>query len=217
MVIQLNNAWNDYELIYLYRCGEQKALQLLLKKHMGAIKSVEKELLEICYLLDKNDVYQELLVTFIKCIDSYSDERGNFFSYLYICLKRCAARLLKNYFSPSEKIHYQAISLDEPMDALNKTSLQDVLSSTYYNTDPVHAYQMQELEIQYQYSKQFLNDKELQFFTLYENGINTNQIAKIANMTPKQVRNYLNRAKLKMRKKLDLNDRIKSSKKNTID
>ena len=82
MVIQLNNAWNDYELIYLYRCGEQKALQLLLKKHMGAIKSVEKELLEICYLLDKNDVYQELLVTFIKCIDSYSDERGNFFSYL---------------------------------------------------------------------------------------------------------------------------------------
>ena len=76
---------------------------------------------------------------------------------------------------------------------------------------------MQELEIQYQYSKQFLNDKELQFFTLYENGINTNQIAKIANMTPKQVRNYLNRAKLKMRKKLDLNDRNKSSKKNTID
>lgn len=36
-------------------------------------------------------------------------------------------------------------------------------------------------------------------------------------MTPKQVRNYLNRAKLKMRKKLDLNDRNKSSKKNTID
>ncbi len=213
----MDKQWNDYELIYLYRCGEQKALEILLKKHMGAVKTIEKELLEICYLLDKNDVYQELIITFIKCIDSYVETKGNFFSYLYICLKRCAARLLKNYFSPSEKMHYQALSLDEPMDELNKMNMQDILSSTYYTTDPILAYQMQELEEQYQYSQQFLNEKEWTFFHWYENGVSTNEIAKEFKMTPKQVRNYLNRAKLKIRKKMDQENKNKEGHKITID
>ena len=201
MVIVVNdNQWNDYELIYLYRCGETKALEYLIEKHIGSIISIQNDLLNVCYKLDRNDIFQELLCVFTKSIESYQESKGTFFTYAFICVKRAAAKKLKEYFSVSQKINYQSVSIDNNFEIYDSISFQEVLKNKCYSTDPVYAYHVSELEEQYHVSQRILSLKEKKVFELYEQGYSPNDIALILNWPIKEVRNSLDRAKTKIKK-----------------
>ena len=193
---------NDYELIYMYRCGEKTALPLLLNKYKGAMVRIQRELIKTCPSIDKNDVFQELLLNFVKCLDLFDENKGVFFTYLYVCLKRTASHLLKEYFSPQERIHKTAISLDETTDLMDKVKLQDALINNDYLTNPSFCYEIKELEEQYIYAKSKLSEKELEVFQMFENGEKSSQIAFTHQMDKKQVRNCLHRAKKKIVKNM---------------
>jgi len=137
-----NCEYNDYELIYMYRCGEKTALPLLLNKYKGAMVRIQRELIKTCPSIDKNDVFQELLLNFVKCLDLFDENKGVFFTYLYVCLKRTASHLLKEYFSPQERIHKTAISLDETTDLMDNVKLQDALINNDYLTNPSFCYEI---------------------------------------------------------------------------
>ena len=90
---------NDYELIYLYRENNEKALNLILKKYFLLINKIiiEKGIKELV-----NDSYQDSLIVLYKCINSYDmDSNCSFFNYFLVCLKR---KLYKNKIKELEYV-----------------------------------------------------------------------------------------------------------------
>ena len=65
-------GFSDPELIYLYRCGNYKAIEILKNKHGGAINDIASKLLSVCYNLNFEDVIQELNYAFLKAVEQGS-------------------------------------------------------------------------------------------------------------------------------------------------
>ena len=91
--------YNDYELLYLIKDSNPKALNMLFRKYDVLIKTVASEM----YTHDSRlyDLIQEGRMLLYECIYKYDDTREiSFFSYFLICLKRKFRReLTRDYYS----------------------------------------------------------------------------------------------------------------------
>jgi len=79
--------YNDYELIYLYNEGENKALNILFKKYEPCIYHIVNDIYK--YGDKSDDLCQEGRIVLFDCIKHYSPEPNvSFYSYFLICLRR---------------------------------------------------------------------------------------------------------------------------------
>lgn len=87
-------GWNDYELIYLIKEGNEKALNLMYQKYSNFIRIKAREL-GFSYL-DIDDCVQEGLILLTKALIIYDGNfKKSFWSYFNLILKRRLWRLYK--------------------------------------------------------------------------------------------------------------------------
>lgn len=98
---------NDYELIYLYNEGNDNILELILNKYKPLVYLIIKEM-NIAYV-DKEDYLQEGLMIIYKCINSYSEDKGLFYNYCKVAIKR---RFLTLIYKKRQEIDYLITPMD---------------------------------------------------------------------------------------------------------
>lgn len=201
--MKTKNEFNDYELVYLYRCGEQKAFMILKEKHTGAVMEVANHVVYACFYLNKEDVVQELNYAFLKAIEGYSERKGRFFSFLYACLQRYGNQMMREYFGQSESAFYKAVSLDNYCSEDENILYIEQMESDYQAFDPIWQYQVKEAEELYGQLCQELTQQEAAFFALYKSGMKQIEISKKYDLPVRKVRNSISRAKKKMAKLIE--------------
>lgn len=124
-------SYNDNELIYLYKDGNEKALDILLTKYSHFIVYYIES--NYPYSNKKNDLIQEGRMVLFDCINKYKEDYDvKFYSYFRISLARKFYRLLAdNYYDNNlylregyinEIYHENMISLDHFVEE-NKSDL----------------------------------------------------------------------------------------------
>lgn len=91
------NKSNDYELLYLYKDGIERALELLYEKYGYLIEIIVSSYMP--YGDKRIDLVQEGRIILFECIKGYREILGvTFYSYFYISFERRIRRLLKNNY-----------------------------------------------------------------------------------------------------------------------
>ncbi len=184
-------GFSDPELIYLYRCGNYKAIEILKNKHGGAINDIASKLLSVCYNLNFEDVIQELNYAFLKAVEMYSEKKGRFFSYAYCCVSHYAAKMLKDYFSEAEYTMRNAVSLNDYCSEDGSLQYIEIIENDITQFDPVYTYEVRESEEKYQLFVSKLKKKDKKIHYLQLDGLKTRKIAKITHFTVRSVRNRM--------------------------
>ncbi len=98
---------NDYELIYLYNEGNENILEIILNKYKPLVYLLIKKM-NVPYV-DKEDFLQEGLMILYKCINSYSEDKGLFFNYCNVAIKR---RFFTLIYKKRQEIDYLLTPMD---------------------------------------------------------------------------------------------------------
>lgn len=194
----MKESFNDEELIYLYRCGEKKALTLLKEKHLGVFVNALNDVHRACHTLERNDLIQELEMAFIKSLQYYDSSKGNYYSYLQVCLKSCVSHLIKEYYSPKGKMYLNTLSLDMAFFESEKGYLKEVILNDVLLFDPVYQYQVREMETLYETEKNKMTPQEIRYLSMLESGMTIQDIIDTYQEPYKKVKNAIDRAKRKI-------------------
>ena len=96
-MVKRYDCYNDYELLYLIKDGNEQALNYFFKKYDCLIKKIAINLYPNG---DKiNDLVQEGRMVLYDCIKKYNNDFGIcFYSYFIVALKRKYYHLFKNHY-----------------------------------------------------------------------------------------------------------------------
>lgn len=129
MSLNLNKISDDL-LICLWREKNEGAFELLLNRYTTFIYGFIKDFVNLNYHNKYNefaDFYQESFVCFLKCIDSYDEEKG----YFYFFVKKSIQRTIILYINKLKR--YQKIeSIDEIMYGDGNESKIDYIAEDNY-------------------------------------------------------------------------------------
>ena len=82
---QVSDDW----LVNLYREGNQEAIDCLFERYnvyiYGFIHNLFRKKMICC---DYNEIFQEVMIIFLNCIDRYDEENGKFYFYVRLCIER---------------------------------------------------------------------------------------------------------------------------------
>ena len=120
---------NDYELIYLYNEGNENILEIILNKYKPLVYLLIKKM-NIPYV-DKEDFLQEGLMILYKCINSYSEDKGLFFNYCNVAIKRRFFTLINK---KRQEIDYLLTPLDNTPMLKEKTINYEISHSREFET-----------------------------------------------------------------------------------
>ncbi|MCR5112691.1 MAG: hypothetical protein K6A63_02005, partial [Acholeplasmatales bacterium] len=88
---------NDYELLYLYKEGNERALDILFYKYEHLIETVVNDYMP--YGDSRPDMVQEGRIILFNCIKSFNEYIGvTFYSYFVIALRRKLYKLAKDNY-----------------------------------------------------------------------------------------------------------------------
>ncbi len=120
---------NDYELIYLYNEGNENILEIILNKYKPLVYLLIKKM-NIPYV-DKEDFLQEGLMILYKCINSYSEDKGLFFNYCNVAIKRRFFTLINK---KRQEIDYLLTPMDNTPMLKEKTINYEISHSREFET-----------------------------------------------------------------------------------
>jgi len=107
--------YNDYEIIYLIKDGNEKALEYMFKKYEIHIFKIADTLYTKSDKVD--DLLQEGRMVLYSCIYSFNENYGiSFFAYFTICLKRTFYKLIKTEYYNSILINEDKYCIDSISD-----------------------------------------------------------------------------------------------------
>ena len=130
--------FNDYELLYLYRDGNENAFNLLFKKYEHLIEITVNEYMP--YGDKRSDLVQEGRIVLYDCIESFNESIGvTFYSFFIIALKRRLRRLKTNdyyqsYLELNEAIDYENDNNYSSFNTLSKLIIHSI-DSEYSNDE----------------------------------------------------------------------------------
>lgn len=197
--IDLDNT-NDYELIMLYREEDEHAknvlylkykfiIDILIKKYQKAINTLN---------IDMQEVYSECAVGFSDSLRSYQDDKDSILpTFITLCVERRLYSLVKKYNREKYKLINNTYSLDYFYEQFGRP-LMEILTDNSH--EPLGT-MMEEEEYNDLLNKikSILSKKENEVFTFMLNGFDYKQIAKMLELTPKQVDNTMQRIKVKIK------------------
>lgn len=122
--------YNDYEILYLIKDGNEKALEFMFKKYDIHIFKIASSLY---FKSDKiNDLIQEGRMVLYDCICRFNEnQRVSFHAYFTICLKRTYYRLLKTDYYTGLLVNEDDVPLDKLPDINKKSDYR----GSYFFTD----------------------------------------------------------------------------------
>lgn len=110
------SKFNDYEILYLIKEGNECALALMFQKYETYITKIANS---VCiYNWNVDDLIQEGRIVLYTCIWQYNaDYKLSFFSFLTICLKRCFIKSMHK-----DDYYQRSYSFREELEATNDYS-----------------------------------------------------------------------------------------------
>lgn len=188
----LEKERTDEELIALFRQGEQSACDNLLMRYKNTVLSVARGFFLVGG--DTEDLVQEGMCGLYSAITSFKGDSG-FAPYAYACIKNRILDAVKRYSvrGATLSLHAFAEEIDEgadkslsPEDALlNSEDRQEFLSSM----------------------KEVLSPLEYKAMRMYIDGATMAEVVSSLGITYKQADNALARAKSKLKKMIDKDNR----------
>ncbi len=120
---------NDYELIYLYNEGNENILEIILNKYKPLVYLLIKKM-NVPYV-DKEDFLQEGLMILYRCVNSYSEDKGLFFNYCNVAIKR---RFLTLIYKKRQEIDYLLMPMDNTPILREKTINYEISKTKEFKT-----------------------------------------------------------------------------------
>ncbi|MBR6801361.1 MAG: sigma-70 family RNA polymerase sigma factor [Eubacteriaceae bacterium] len=138
---------------------------------------------------EKDDIRQIVMMSFLTAIRTYKAEKNiPFSSYAAACVKNSVRQILRDSNSQKRKGMYTVVSIDDEHMVSDKRLSYD---DSYLVTSVMQAEA-------FDLMKRILSESELEVFVYSLSGYQYNEIAKILNLSRKQVDNAIFRAKKKL-------------------
>lgn len=191
---------NDLELVLLVQENNQDAKDYLYQKYSALIHSEIKKFKKkaIALDVDLSDLSQEAMLAFSHAINSFKDDsETKFITFATICIKRRLANFIAKFETNKNKIMSSSLALDDEVE--DGRAVLDLIEDESF-PDPLR--QMINSETLKEVNKiigEILSDNEKKVLSYDLEGKNVDEIAKIMNMSSKQVYNLLHRARSKVK------------------
>lgn len=199
------SEYSDEELINRYRNGESDIIDYLMIKYKNLVRSKTQSL----YLLggETEDLIQEGMIGLFQAVNDYDFGcDASFFTFADLCVTRKIYNAIK---ASNEKKHsflnnYVSIYYgNENEEKSEGTALLERLSNDD-ESDPEKIALMGELkeELITAIEKE-LTELERENFLLYLTGMTSSEVARVLGRSPKETDNAIQRAKIKLKKKIN--------------
>lgn len=149
-------ALNDDELVYLYHCHDTFALQQLIRKYQIIMPTWIKALSNRFpfHLVDYQDCQQIATLIILESLDSYRNEKGNFYAFMQLKINQNFVRKIREQYDLEPGVY--VYSLDACPENTDGLDYLDLMESTEYYAFPQNIYENSET-----ISKAFLDNKDL--------------------------------------------------------
>ena len=190
---------NDSHIIYLINENSEDAKEYLYNKYKLLIKKEINRVKKYAYKynIDLSDLTQEANLAFLGAINSYNDEEdAKFITFATICIRRKLSSYIEKYKTNKIKVLLNTIAIDAFDDNTNFSIL-----SKFEDTrkEPLKNIIVNE-SLNETYKKfKTLNDNEQLALKYSLEDKSAKEIAKIMNISTKQVYNYIYRARNKLK------------------
>ena len=197
---------DDNELLSLLADDEENIKDIIYEKYGYLIETVIKKYYRFIKILqiDYQEVYCEASFGFSDGINCFNENKNaSFKTFLTLCIERRINKLLSKYSSKKAQIINETLSLEVNVNGsallLSDVIIDDASSDPLNNLTSLETY-AEIIDI----AKETLSEFEYTVFTYMINNVSYQEIARILEKTPKQIDNTIQRIKLKMRKKITL-------------
>ena len=190
----------DNQVLELIHDNNEEAKEYLYEKYKYIVDIIVNKYKSSAYYLsmDMNELTQEALLCFSDALVSYDPEKE---ASLPTFISLCVERKIHNYIRKEEtikaKMLREAYSLDYTYDEDGST-LKEVIPDNG-NTPEEDIESKETVEHLKEKINDVLSDNEREVYKLLINEFSYNDIASILDMTPKQVYNYVNRIRSKIK------------------
>lgn len=178
----------ENQLITLAKTKNEEAINKIIKEYEINIKRIIKKYYYSFNNLglDKNDIYQELLLTLFKTIKSYSiNKEVSFKTYLNKNLENSILDIIRTYNRGKHKVLNESISIDQD-------NLHNLFSTKELPEDKITL-----LEIDSEIKK-ILTNEELKVYELKKESKTVKEISYILDKPIKSIYNTTRRIKIKL-------------------
>ncbi len=201
---------NDYEMLYMINQKDHDAVNIMLAHYERFLWSVVHH---ACFdpeklRLEKEDLFQEATIGFLKAIERFDVEVGVKFSvYLYHCCLHQVRLFIRRNRGMAYQLLSNAISLNHPAPSIvteSRGNLEEVVHDNNPGMDPVKMAHYIETKGLMDDILEDLSPLEKKIFFLRNQGYTYNDIAKACSTTSKKVDNILQKIRRLAKQKIDL-------------
>lgn len=184
----------EVELVLLAQENNEDAKLELYRKYKPLLDIKSNETLR--YLtnkgMDKNDIYQELLLSFELSINNFNPLKdASFCTFVNICLKNRINNLISRHNTIKNKVLNESISLDN-VESIDTRTISKNLEEELLDREDAKELMNKLLSS--------LTKQEYEVFKLREDNISAKEIARRLNKNPKDIYNTIQRIKIKISK-----------------
>ncbi len=176
----------DEELVALAKCGDKYAMEEILRRHAGLVRSCARQ-----YFLiggETEDLIQEGMIGLYRAVGDYNGdkEKGRSFkNFAYLCISRQILDAVKSVYRKKNG----ALRSLQPLDA--------EMVETGLSPEELLILNDERKEFRQKMSK-VLSDFEFKATTMYMDGMTCAEICETTGKTPKSVDNAIQRSKRKL-------------------
>ena len=153
--------FNQYELLYMYRCGDEFAFEMILRQMMPVIRNAVREALRKNILLQiySEDMYEEGVFSLVTAVDTYREDRdASFRTYASVLIHNGISGVCKYQCRKKRASGSTMISLDSAVTEHSETA--DLVASKDKLSDPVFVLHMHEAGRRYEEAVASLTRRE---------------------------------------------------------
>ena len=178
--------FNQYELLYMYRCGDEFALKMILRQMMPIIRRVISEALRKNRLLRiySDDMYEEGVSSLMAAVESFREDRdASFRTYASVLIGNGVAGVCKYQTRQKRAAGSAMISLD--MAVTERSEAADLLASKDRLSDPVFVLHMNEARERYEKAVASLSERDRKILETWQSGQDIRSLTETLDITRK--------------------------------
>lgn len=193
----------DEKLVEMCKNNDNMAIEILISRYIGFIRIRSNY-----YFIkgaEKEDLIQEGLIGLLKGIRNYDIKKGSSFKqFAVMCINRNIFTAIRSADRKKYNLDNTSISIYKEVSQDNNKKIIDIFSAVQSCENRIIYNEERELLKKYMFK--ILSDLELKSLTLYYNGFSYDEIAIKLRKSRKSIDASINRAKIKLRKRLTKND-----------
>lgn len=195
---------DENNLIYLSKSNDQQAFNILVFNYKKFIRHIANSFFIVG--TEKEDILQEALIGFYKAVRDYNFElKKSFIAFAEMCIRRHIITAIKTALREKHKIHLNSVSLNKPIFIDNTTkNLLDIIPDDRIMCPEATLLHEEEISIFREVTTNILSDLEFKALFMFYNGLSYNDIAEKLGKNYKSIDASINRAKIKLRKHLEI-------------